>query len=169
MKKYAERNFVISIDFDKKLEDIVKEGPYDFCSVDYQKFYSLLENKKGKINIALNLFSFPEEGIFSEEVVEKLLRENFRPATFIELITFGHILSNTQDKFFVVALGSIISNMGGSINQEQGPFNYGTVAYISKNCNGKLNLFGDANWTNDWNILPTYFLAVKIKKSMQIS
>ncbi len=96
----------IFVDYDMSLEAMIQAGHYEVVHTDITaKLFPL--SGTGKVAFEHKLFHF-NYNISSEDVIKKMNKQGFRPATIEELLAYGAALPEKQDRFPIIALGSIV-------------------------------------------------------------
>jgi hypothetical protein len=127
--------YVVSVDYGKKLEDMIAVGQYDWKNGDINSKNFQVTGGEGVVETKLELVHLNK--VASTKEVEAYLEENgFRPATLEELLAFGATYPDVQREFPIVARVSSWVNRDGSRG----------VSYLSSYGSGRsLNLFWDDN------------------------
>lgn len=101
----------LTIDYAKTVEQIIADGKYDWSNRDVasKNFPISTEMIGQKIEVSAKLFHF-NLYISSDEAVSEMDKAGYRPATLMELLTFGILFPELQRQFPVAALGSIWSD-----------------------------------------------------------
>ncbi len=100
----ARQTFKVLVDYAKTLKEMIREGKYNWVdsNITQENFRT---QEKGTQEIEIQLFHFGRV-VGSEEVLEEMEREGFRPATLPELLALGAADRELQKEFPIVALGS---------------------------------------------------------------
>ena len=99
--------FTLTVDYSKTLEEAIDAGKYDLVNdhINNENFPVSPEIIGEKINISGKLFHFDRQ-ISSNDVIAKMDKEGYRPATLMELLTLGILFPDLQKWFPIIALGS---------------------------------------------------------------
>ena len=101
--------YEVTVDYDKRIEDSVKEGDY-YNRGSLQLFNSdnFLSSPRSSINtIELQLVNF-EDTIHTSQVLKEFNKRCLRPATIEEFLAFGIVYSDFRPEFPIAALGSVV-------------------------------------------------------------
>jgi hypothetical protein len=97
--------FALPVDETKMVEELVKEGSYDWNNPDIaSKNFPVRSNRKTITDIFLFCFY---KIMLSEEVVAEMNKVDCAPASIWTLLSLGASLPVLQKKFPIVALGSV--------------------------------------------------------------
>ena len=93
------------VNYDRSIEDSLIAGKYDnkHDNITGKNFPS---SKKGKKKVDFRMFYF-NKGMLSENVISKMKKVGYHPATMNELLAFGEKNPKLQRKFSIAALGSV--------------------------------------------------------------
>ena len=105
----------ITIDYELSLSDAIKSGNYEdinphIISTDFPE--NKIEN--GKKEVIVKLFTFDKE-VESQEAIQDMDEQGYRPATFRELMAFGEVNPEVQRYFPINALGTIVNHPKNNI------------------------------------------------------
>jgi len=104
--------FQVEVDYDETIENLVQAGKYDWSHIDISSELFKTE-RKGIANINIELINFSTRKT-TEEVLEEINKEDFRPADIIEILTFAVKYPQEQAKYPIVARGSMwVGTCGG--------------------------------------------------------
>ncbi len=143
--------YKVQIDYDRPFEMGFKSGKYWWV---HPHASSSPKTQTGRAEITIELLRF--DGLAGEEILCRLQRMGFRPATLPELLALGEVFPELQKEFPIVALGSTVVANGHRFSPElsYGPLNVFNIGYARF-----LRLF----WHDD--IVQTFrcrFAAIKI-------
>jgi hypothetical protein len=104
VKQTKKNGYVISVNYDISIEELIKRGKYDWSDkiITNKNF---LTKRSGKSDIAIELVHFNRKMFSSEIVLSELDKIGLRPAEACELLTFGEKYPDLQLNFPIVALG----------------------------------------------------------------
>ena len=104
--------FPLRVDYDRKIESLVRAGKYDWSHIDISS--ELFSTKrKGIADIKIELIHFQSKKN-TKQVLQELRKNGLRPADIIEILTFGAKYPKEQVKYPIVARGSMwIGSCGG--------------------------------------------------------
>lgn len=98
-------HFSITVDYSLTLMRMIAAGCYDLGTDDITpKRFPV--HGQGKHVLMVELVHFDED-MPSDDAVSEIFLRGLRPATIIELLTFGVMHPEEQQKFPIVALGSV--------------------------------------------------------------
>ena len=102
----------IEIDYSKSFDEQTSACKCDWIDPDVneENFISTIEVDKEKTVLFLKLFFCHDdckEGMVSEEIIEKMKKDNYRPAILCEILALGTSYPWLQTQFPILALGSI--------------------------------------------------------------
>ncbi|MBW2579011.1 MAG: hypothetical protein JRE38_13255 [Deltaproteobacteria bacterium] len=101
----------VIVDYGQTLEQMVGAGKYDWANSDItQEHFSVSGN--GKAERPLELVHFNRE-MTTDQALEELDKQDFRPATIEELLAFGATYLEIQREFPIVELGSVWRDQRG--------------------------------------------------------
>ncbi len=102
------KKFDLTIDYSRSLQEMISAGNYGWVNNDITKkhFPLLTEFNNKKVKILFKLFTF-NHSISSENVISKMNKAGYRPATLVELLALGEFYPELQKEFSVVALNSL--------------------------------------------------------------
>jgi len=142
------KKFILNVDYSKTLQQMLTDGNYDWTDSDISEknFHLITEINDDKRSVSAKLFCFGRN-ISSQEVISKIKKAGYRPATITELLVLGKNYPKIQKKFSVVALGSVWHNAGG--------FRYVPVLGFSNRGRGVVLSWYDGRWSDHF-----YFLAI---------
>ncbi len=106
------RIFNFELDYSLDLEQMIKKGAYqqskraDWLIKKLKTRLPYYPQPGLKEKVSTKLFSFPN-GISSQEAIEEMKADEYRPATAYELLAFGAKFPNRQKHHPVVGLGSV--------------------------------------------------------------
>lgn len=104
--------FPLEVNYDETIENLVKAGKYDWSHIDISSELFRTE-RKGSTNLNIELINFPTQKS-TEEVLEEINKNEFRPADIIEILTFAAKYPDEQRKYPIAARGSMwIGSCGG--------------------------------------------------------
>ncbi len=103
---YITDTFTILVDETKMVEELVFEGKYDRSNSDVVSKNFPCPKNGTKDNKNIVLFHFGKM-MTSEQVIAKMDREGYRPATVHELLALGACHPDLQRQFPIIALGSV--------------------------------------------------------------
>lgn len=107
---YTHRAFVftVSVDYEKKIEDMLKAGKYDFVNPAINSYTFPVPKDKAKIKESVVVELIPFNGIILVEEMKFVINKmGYRPANIFELISFGETYPYVQYQFDIFALGSV--------------------------------------------------------------
>jgi len=102
----------ITIDYDRSREDAIEDGQYDWVNDKIIKTeFAENDKEKGKKEVNFKIFSLRKgRSSQSQEAIEQMEQEGYRPATLKELLAFGAVNPEFQTEFPVNALGEVVSH-----------------------------------------------------------
>jgi len=109
--KAAESVFSIVVDYSLSLAEMVKAGKYDWVNDDITAKHFPAKGE-GKKELAIELIHFNRR-TSSEEALQEMDKQGFRPATIEELLALGSAYPELQRKFPIAALGSVWQDPNG--------------------------------------------------------
>ncbi|MFC1623604.1 hypothetical protein ACFL05_00595 [Patescibacteria group bacterium] len=111
-KNYITHTFTILVDETKTVEELVKEGKFDWSNDDIisKNFPQPEGGAKSEKEIALFHFN---KTMTSDDVIAEMDKDGYRPATIWELLGLGIIQPDLQREFPIIALGSVCVLLGG--------------------------------------------------------
>lgn len=104
-KKAVENIFRLLVNYDLKVEAMVKEGKYDWKNNDINA-KNFPTERAGQCEIELKLFHF-NKAMTSEDVIKEMDKQGYRPAELSELLALGAKHPDEQRKYPIIALGSV--------------------------------------------------------------
>lgn len=104
---------ILIVDYTKTIEQVIA-GNYDWKNNDIttKNFPISTEMIGKKVEVSTKLFDFNKD-ISSEDVISEMDKDGYRPATLMELLVLGCLLSELQRQFPIVALGSVWRDADG--------------------------------------------------------
>lgn len=99
--------FNLTVDYTKTFNQTIKKGKYGRTMPDTIKYTVPKELVGKKFNLTATLFVFNKKQR-STEIVTKIYKEGYRPAYFMELLSYGYQYPEMQKNFPIVALGTNI-------------------------------------------------------------
>ena len=110
--KSAKNLYTVAMDYATSIEDLIKQGKYDWSNSDITtKNFSTERTNTTDLKIELVHF---DRSINSEDAIAELDKMGLRPAEAGELLTFGAKYPNIQKDFPIVTLGSVWRDLFGS-------------------------------------------------------
>ena len=103
--------FPIQVNYDLRLEAAIKAGNYDWKNDDITEKH-FPSKRSGQAEIEIQLFHF-NKVMTSEEVIQEMDKQGYRPAELPELLAFGAKYPDEQRKYPIVALGSVYQYWDG--------------------------------------------------------
>ena len=99
--------YPISVDYEKSVEDAVRDGRYDWACPDItsSNFPTPTRRKRKKVEVVMELLDF-NRVTSTDEVLCELDKAGYRPLELRELLAFGEKRPEFQREFPIVALGS---------------------------------------------------------------
>lgn len=110
-KKAADGLFRLLVNYDLKVETMVKEGRYDWKNDDIND-KNFPSKRTGQKEIELKLFHF-NKAMASEDVIKEMDKQGYRPAELPELLALGAKHPDEQKKYPIIALGSVWQDWDG--------------------------------------------------------
>jgi hypothetical protein len=108
---FITHTFTITVDETLSLEELVKEGKYDWSNENIiSKNFPLPKNGK-KSDKEVFLFHFVKN-MSSEAIIALMDKAGYKPATIWDLLSLGASHPDLQREFPVVALGSVAELVG---------------------------------------------------------
>ncbi len=112
----SSKSYPLLVDYDGSFREIIERGNYGYINENiFEDVMGVRErylrgDKEGTARLTIKLFPF--YNIATIEIIEKLNQERYRPANFMELITFGQEYPDIkiQEEFYIVALDSNLQN-----------------------------------------------------------
>lgn len=100
--------FDVVVDYCQTIEKMTIAGSYNWADHDFTSD-NFSCDKHGELKITIKLFSFytQDGNISSEEVLEEIKKQGYRPAEIEELLSLGASYPELQEKFPIIALGSM--------------------------------------------------------------
>ncbi len=125
------RSFTVSFDLEKSFIDLITAGNYHFVDGNITPENFPL-NVEGRREMEIFLLYF-DRSISDKDVIEKMDREELRPATLTHALAFGAQHPNESEKHSTVFLGSPWERPDGNIfvaalREDEGK--YGLYLYI---------------------------------------
>lgn len=98
----GEQKFIVSVDYDQTIEQMVETGKYAWANTDVYKCQ--LEGD-GVVRYECKLFHYRRR--YSKKMIEKMMSVGWEPAKVEHLLSFGATYPNVQTEHSIVALGSV--------------------------------------------------------------
>ena len=101
-------DFNLVVDYDLTLEEAIKAGCYNDVDSKYitEANFPKTKEESGKRKVCFNLYRF-DKRMMSEEVVEEMSRDGYRPAGLRELLALGQRKLKLQKDLPIIALGAV--------------------------------------------------------------
>ena len=103
--------FPIQVNYDLHLEAAIKSGNYGWTNSDITN-KNFLTKRTGQHKVEIKLFHF-NKTMTSEEVIQEMDKQGYRPVELPELLAFGAKYPDEQKKYPIVGLGSVWRYWGG--------------------------------------------------------
>lgn len=107
----AEGVYPTTFDYSEPVEEKVTAGRYDWSNNDITSAH-FPTKRTGTVKSGIKLFHF-NRNISSEEAIQEMDKEGYRPAEACELLDFGKKHPDVQREFPIVALGSVWRRLRG--------------------------------------------------------
>lgn len=105
------KDYPITVDYSKSLDEMIKAGHYDWVNFDITSKHFPI-NLSGKHELVPELIHYGKAKS-SDAVIRDLDQRGLRPATVAELLAFGEAYPDKRREFPIVALGSVWQNWCG--------------------------------------------------------
>jgi hypothetical protein len=95
----------LKVNYDLRVEAAIKAGKYDWTN-DNITDKNFPTSRTGQHEVEMKLFHFNRD-MTSEQVIEELKKQGYRPAELHELLVLGEKYPDLQRQFPIIALGSV--------------------------------------------------------------
>ena len=156
-RKMNKNTYAVKIDGSKSLESMLEAGNYDWVPKYIINGHIPIEKQNPK-EVELELTTFDLPWISHEKVLEELENQKLRPATFLELLSFGAAFPEIQREFPIAALGTVkVTGKKITDGWDTGPGGYHRATCLRGSSTGRsLNLYLLLmGWHLQWRFLTT--------------
>ncbi len=101
----------LSVNYKTKLSALIKQGNYDYVNSEITD-ENFPTDKKGKTELEVELFDLDTRKS-TDAVLALMDKAGLRPATMVELLSFGAQYPDEQRRYPIVALGSVWTDRDG--------------------------------------------------------
>jgi len=103
---YIIATYKVAVDYGQSLAEMIKAGNYDWVNNDITQEHFPVSGQGKQQDIEVALFHF-NKVMKSDQVIARMRKEGYRPATIAELLALGVSQPELQKQFPIIALGSV--------------------------------------------------------------
>ena len=147
--------YSVKTDFNQSLNEMVEAGKYDWVSKYILRGNISIEGE-GVEESRFMLITSGKPWTSYDEAMEEIERQNLRPATFPELLSFGAQYPEFQRKYPITAIGTeIITGKKITDGSDTGPGGYQRDGCLRGSATGRaLTLYKEiVGWHGEWRFL----------------
>lgn len=108
------KQYKIVVDYDRPLEELISDGKFQFINSNILS-RNFPVRGKGKKPREMTLVAV-DRARHSEAVIKEMEKNGYRPADIAELLAFGNVQPNLQEKSPIVSLGSAFESAKGTLS-----------------------------------------------------